>query len=67
MTKANTLPLRDKDVLSVEEAAQFLTISKTTLYTLLNSGALKSARLGGRRLIRRVDVDALLTNAARSA
>jgi len=67
MTKANTLPLRDKDVLSVEEAAQFLTISKTTLYTLLNSGALKSARLGGRRLIRRIDVDALLANAARSA
>lgn len=53
--------------MTVLEAAEYLRISRAGLYRLIQTGRLKSARLGGRRLIRRVDVDALLADAAQEA
>lgn len=46
--------------LSVTQAAQYLGVSRASLYRLLNSGELRTTKLGGRTLIRRVDADALL-------
>ncbi len=47
-------------VLSVDEAADYLRISKASLYRLFNSGSLKIAKVGGRTLVRRIDIDAFL-------
>jgi excisionase family DNA binding protein len=46
--------------LSVDEAAEYLRISRATLYRLFREKKLSPARLGGRTLVRRVDADALL-------
>ncbi len=46
--------------LSVTQAAQYLGVSRASLYRLLSSGELRTTKLGGRTLIRRVDADALL-------
>ncbi len=39
---------RDKEILNIEEAAAFLTISPAYLYRLINEGAVPCARLGKR-------------------
>lgn len=49
---------------SVNQAAKYLGISRTGLYRLLNSGDLKTTRIGARTLIRRVDADAFLEQAS---
>lgn len=46
--------------LSVVQAAQYLGVSRASVYRLMNSGDLRTTKLGGRTLIRRVDADALL-------
>ncbi|WP_133768512.1 helix-turn-helix domain-containing protein [Enterovirga rhinocerotis] len=50
--------------LSVNEAADYLRISRASVWRLLKIGALPRVRLGGRTVIRRVDLDALLARAA---
>lgn len=45
---------------NVEEAAHYLGISRANLYKLFKSGALRSTKIGGRTLVRRIDADALL-------
>lgn len=37
--------------ISVEKTAEVLNLGRTKIYQLLNSGDLKSARVGGRRLV----------------
>lgn len=49
---------------SVIEAAALLGISRTSVYTLLTSGALRSVRVAGRRLIPRAAIEELLNKAA---
>ena len=39
-------------VFTVEEACQYLRISKWTLYRLIQSGKLKTIKIGSRRLVR---------------
>lgn len=46
--------------LTVLEAAEYLRLSRASLYRLFKAGSLKPSRIGGRVLIRRVDADALL-------
>jgi excisionase family DNA binding protein len=46
--------------LSVAEACVLTGLSRATLYNLLKTGALPSTWVGARRLIRRVDLDAML-------
>ena len=45
---------------SVPEAAAATGLGKTTLYALIGNGALTSSKIGGRRLITKADLDALL-------
>jgi excisionase family DNA binding protein len=47
-------------VLSVQEAADHLRISRAFLYKLLKSGRLKSNKLGGRTVITGAAIEALL-------
>lgn len=46
--------------LSVKDAARYIGISRTHLYSLFKSGKIRPAIIGGRTLVRRVDADALL-------
>lgn len=48
---------------TVNEAANYLRISRANIYRLFKSGELRPAKLGGRTLVRRVDADALLERA----
>ena len=51
-TTIETPPAADARLLvTVEEAMRLLSIKRNTLYTLLNSGAIKSVKLGGARRI----------------
>lgn len=48
------------DVISTQEAARLLTVSRATLFRLLKTGKLPSRKLGRRTLISRGDVQTLL-------
>jgi len=50
----------NKKVLTVEEARKELRVSRSSIYAAVNSGQLKSIRLGRRILIPRAVVDRLL-------
>ncbi|MDR7450138.1 MAG: helix-turn-helix domain-containing protein [Armatimonadota bacterium] len=61
------LDVLEEGVLSVPEAARLLGVSRTTLYNFLQAGRLPSLRLGGRRLIPRRALVALLAEALESS
>ena len=46
--------------LSIPAAASYLSISRASIYRLIKAGDLPRVKVGGRSLIRRSDVDALL-------
>lgn len=46
---------------SVADAVKVSGIGRTTLYALMGSGILPSVKMGSRRLIRRLDLDQLLS------
>jgi excisionase family DNA binding protein len=48
---------------SVADAVAATGLGKTTLYGLIGSGRLPSCRIGGRRIIRHADLEALLRGA----
>ncbi|MEZ0212986.1 MAG: helix-turn-helix domain-containing protein [Xanthobacteraceae bacterium] len=52
---------------TVEEAADYLRLSRAGIWRLLKDGRLPRARIGGRTLIRRVDVDAFLERCVEAA
>ncbi|GGH16086.1 hypothetical protein GCM10007036_16480 [Alsobacter metallidurans] len=56
-----------RGALTVEEAADFLRVSRATIWRLLQSGALPRARIGGRTVIRLVDAEAFLARAVEVA
>ncbi|MDB5616229.1 helix-turn-helix domain-containing protein [Tardiphaga sp.] len=53
--------------LTVPEAADYLRISVATVWRLLRNKMLARARIGGRVVIRRVDLDAFLARAVEAA
>ena len=52
--------MREKFAYSVNEAIKILGLGRTTLYKLIASGLLKTVKIGGRRLIPRAAIEALL-------
>lgn len=46
--------------LTVDEAADYLRVCRSTVYKLFREGQLKPARVGGRTLVRRIDADQFL-------
>ena len=49
--------------LNVEEAADYLRVSRATIWRLLSTKELRRVRIGGRTVIRRVDLDSFLEQA----
>jgi excisionase family DNA binding protein len=52
---------------SIPEASLAIGIGKTKLYSLIASGVLPSTLIGTRRLIRRIDLEALISGELRQA
>ena len=52
---------------SIEKTAEYLSISRASVWRLLKSGALPRARIGGRTVVRRIDADAFLARAVEAA
>lgn len=52
---------------SVGEAARLLGVSRATTYKLVTAGILPSLKLGRRRLIRRCDIEAVLSQRVASS
>ncbi|NIJ09893.1 excisionase family DNA binding protein [Saccharomonospora amisosensis] len=57
-TNPTTTPNRGRVLLTVEEAAQQLSIGRTTMYALIKAGHITTVRIGH---LRRVPADALTT------
>jgi excisionase family DNA binding protein len=49
--------------LNVEETADYLRVSRATIWRLLSTKELRRVRIGGRTVIRRVDLDSFLEQA----
>lgn len=62
MTAANDNPGRL--AFGVIEAAEALSVGKSTVWRWIHDGRLKTIKLGGRTLIRRSELDRLLDEAA---
>jgi excisionase family DNA binding protein len=60
----NALGLVQQLAFSVPDPATLLGVSRGTVYALFASGALKTIGIGGRRMVRRADIDALLRDSA---
>lgn len=53
-------PLLDQEILTVEQAAEYLQVHKITLYRYIRQGLLPAARLGKMYRLFRRDVEAFL-------
>lgn len=49
---------------SIDEAADFLRVSRASVWRLLKEGRLPRTRIGGRTVIRRIDLEAFLAKCA---
>ncbi|MGZ4733246.1 MAG: helix-turn-helix domain-containing protein [Terriglobales bacterium] len=52
----------DKTFYSVPEAAELLTLSDWTIWSWLKTGKLRGAKVGGRRVIRRSELEKLIVD-----
>lgn len=57
---SSTPPPADSLAFTVEEALAAMRISRSTFYELVKAGSLPVAKIRGRTLVRRVDLEALL-------
>jgi len=58
------LPITERAALRLDFAADYSGLGKTTLYSLINRKKLDSIKVGGRRLVLRASLDALLSESA---
>jgi excisionase family DNA binding protein len=62
------IPTQEKIALRINETVAVSGLSRSTIYELLRAGKLRAVKIGGRRLILREDLQALLeVNANRPA
>lgn len=54
-------------VLPIKPAAEYLSVSPSTVWRLLRDKQLKATPIRGRTMIRRIDLDAFLERAAKGA
>jgi excisionase family DNA binding protein len=52
---------------SVEQAAMYISISRASVWRLLQEGQLRRTRIRGRTVIRRIDLDQFMAKCAESA
>jgi excisionase family DNA binding protein len=53
--------------LTVDEAADYIRVSRATIWRLLKNKSLARIRIGGRTVVRRADLDALLAKLIEAA
>lgn len=58
--------IRDREVLTVEQAAEYLQIHKVTIYKYIRAGLLPAAKLGKVYRIYRRDLEALMATSRAS-
>ncbi|WP_233245805.1 helix-turn-helix domain-containing protein [Marinicauda salina] len=51
------------NAMSINQAAAYAGLSRSTIYRLMQRGELQTLKIGSRRLVRKADVDALLERA----
>ena len=61
----HTSSANEKRALRINEAAALYGVSRSTLYLMMKNGALRTVKLGGRRLIPRDEIEALIAVDAR--
>lgn len=54
------IPPTQAVALSIQDAVKITSLSRSTLYRMMDAGDLPTVKIGTRRLIRRADLDALL-------
>ncbi len=54
------LPAAERKAFPIREACEYVGLGRSTLYEMLQAEKLRSVKIGGRRLILREDLDALL-------
>jgi excisionase family DNA binding protein len=57
----STIPLAERRALTLHMAEDYSGLKRSSLYELLARGELESLKIGGRRLILRASLDALLS------
>ena len=65
--RAADVPIEHRAAYSLAEVAGLTGLSISGLYVLISRGQLQSVRVGGRRLVRREDLDAFLSGRAPAA
>jgi excisionase family DNA binding protein len=58
-TKAN-VQARERRAYGIKQTADLIGVSRSTLYLLMKNGALRTIKLGGRRLVPSDAIEALL-------
>jgi excisionase family DNA binding protein len=53
--------------MTVDEAADYIRVSRATIWRLLKNKSLPRARIGGRTVVRRIDLDELLTKSVEAS
>ena len=61
--RENTIPPAQRLTLTVGAACDTLGVGRSTIYGMIASGELKSVMIGGRRLIPRASIEALVQRA----
>lgn len=51
---------KDKGLFSIKQAAEYLSMRPSTLYQWIHEGRIGSVKIGGRRLIRKNDLEKLI-------
>ncbi|MEM9654350.1 MAG: helix-turn-helix domain-containing protein [Actinomycetota bacterium] len=60
-TPTSTIPTDEIMLFSVDQAATVLGIGRTNVYALIGRGELRSVKVGGRRLVPRIALEAFVT------
>jgi excisionase family DNA binding protein len=63
MTQCQTIRPEEKLALRINDAVTIFGLSRSTLYKLLSAKKLRAVKVGGRRLVLREDLQALLQGA----
>ena len=64
MDNQTAIPANERIALRIRDAATISGLSRSTLYELLKAGKLRAVKIGGRRLILRDSLEALLRGGA---
>ena len=62
--QTSNIPTQERIALRIRDASAVSGLSRSTLYELLKAGKLRAVKIGGRRLILRESLEALLLGSA---